>query len=208
MLFRNHLHTVFCAFVIFCGGLLFGMISDIEKGHLEIFFAALSGLGTVGLLGVGIFSYFSWKKHTNYGYLYQSAKAIYLNISECSQLYITLYMKLQNRSDKNSWVEYFSDHKRTTDINRLQELVKNLTSEMQTLEIITSKDDFQRCSEAINTYSRYVIALRKDVLKIQSNEPEHVYSENVADNNALIFVSFRRCEMNVKEILNGFIANH
>ncbi|MDC5804768.1 hypothetical protein OPW36_20715 [Vibrio europaeus] len=213
---KDHLYVLLCAFVIFCGGVLLGLISSIDKSQFDLFFTALSSISTLGLLIAGVYSYVSWKKHMNYGYLYESAKSMYLVMSQCTPLYTSLYLKFQsiNRSetDLDEWLTFFRSEERQKDIENLSSLVHKLNAEMQTLEIISDSKDYQNCFTSVSTYTQFVVTLIKELknenssLKpLKAEEQDNTYKLNLGN---MAFMQFKECESEVKSMLTSFINNH
>ncbi|MCG9727517.1 hypothetical protein [Vibrio brasiliensis] len=210
---KDHLYIVFCAFIVFCGGLLAGMISNVGKSPYELVISTISSVSTLGLLIAGIYSYMSWKKHINYGYLYESAKKMYLVMSECSTLYMSLYFKLQiinnNGADICEWERFVKAPEREADIQRLNSLIHSLYAEMQTLELISNKDDYQTCSVHVSTYTQLVMSLIKELERLRS--VPNLQASDDKDKSSignLVFVRFKECEMDIKNILSSFINKH
>ncbi|NOH54972.1 hypothetical protein [Vibrio coralliilyticus] len=205
---KDHLYVFFSSFVIFCGGILLGLISNIEKSQFELFFTALSSISTLGLLLAAIYSYVSWKKHMNYGYLYESAKSMYLVMSKCTPLYSRLYLKFHSiydtETDIDKWDEFFKSPERKAEKEELSSLIHTLNAEMQTLEIINNREDYQECFNSVASYTQFVVTLLKDLelkdsaVEIQKREDHSLYS----------FMRFKECESQVKNILTSFINNH
>jgi hypothetical protein len=210
---KDHLYVVFCAFVVFCGGLLVGLISDIGKSPYELAVSTISSLSTLGLLIAGIYSYMSWKKHINYGYLYESAKKMYLVMSECSTIYMNLYFKLQAIDSPNpnieEWEKFLKDPEREKDIDHLTSLVHSLHAEMQTLELISNRKDYQTCFEHVSIYTQLVVTLTREIERLRRvQDLKALEGKNKSNVGNLVFVRFRECEMNIKNVLSSFINKH